>query len=557
MKKTIISALFLGLITLAFAGPKYDANYKLISKSYTINDDGSIDYHFRKELQLFTYPAFDKFGETLIWYNPDFQTLTINESYTIRKDGSKVETPSNAFNPSLPETCTDCERFNNIREMVVTHTALEYDAIIVLDYTIHSNNFFLSELMDKVILAEAAPIERYEVSVNMPRNCNIYSFLNYYDKNKTEAESFNQDSSRHIASWTFTNLPQTSADAYQLPIQTPYLMLTTLSSPSSIVDKMVKQNAFMLPESTLFKETIEPLMEGKKTEMEKIIAVRNYVADNIHTNHVPLHYLNYVMASPVTVWNTNCGTAVEKDLLLQAILSSFNITTTFGLLLNDLWPDPQSMLRVLINNEYYYLSATNKSALSLEVGKVGDTFIPFSKEMLVTFNQRPIHIDIQADMRINKPTDDVEVSMKRNTIQSPYTHYLTPRETKACSANCSKVGANYYQVNIDKTVGGSTLNAAYLSQYRKLPVFANVTDEYYVYQITLPAGARWLTQPTRIEKSYDDGSMVIDIAIDGQVLTLTRKLTIKDSVIPVKQYKKFRSMMSEWNAARNLIFSTK
>ena len=85
--------------------------------------------------------TFDHFGETFITYNPDFQELIINEAYTIRKDGSKVETPRNAFNPMLPEGCTKCERLNGIRTMVVTHTALEYDAVIVLDYTIRSKNF--------------------------------------------------------------------------------------------------------------------------------------------------------------------------------------------------------------------------------------------------------------------------------------------------------------------------------------------------------------------------------------------------------------------------------
>ena len=33
----------------------------------------------------------------------------------IRKDGSRVETPENAFNPMLPEGCTKCERLNGIR----------------------------------------------------------------------------------------------------------------------------------------------------------------------------------------------------------------------------------------------------------------------------------------------------------------------------------------------------------------------------------------------------------------------------------------------------------
>ena len=175
MKKIIIltSILFIGLI--AFAGPKYDATYRLISKSYTLNKDGSMDYRYRKELQLFSKAAFDTYGETFIWYNPEYQTLTINEAYTIRKDGSKVQTPANAFNPSLPYACENCERFNGIREMVVTHTALEYDATIVLDYTIHTEQPFMKELMERVELYEDEPIDQYEVSVAVPENMRFYA----------------------------------------------------------------------------------------------------------------------------------------------------------------------------------------------------------------------------------------------------------------------------------------------------------------------------------------------------------------------------------------------
>ena len=158
-KNIIFSIIAVCFCFAAFAkAPEKDAVYHLISESYTLNKDGSSEFRKRVELQIFTRMTFDEFGETFITYNPDFQDLIINEAYTIRKDGSKVETPANAFNPMLPEGCTKCERLNGIRTMVVTHTALEYDATIVLDYTIRSKTFFFQELMEKVDLSYALPI---------------------------------------------------------------------------------------------------------------------------------------------------------------------------------------------------------------------------------------------------------------------------------------------------------------------------------------------------------------------------------------------------------------
>ena len=136
MKYRLLILLFLLSSALTTtAQKKYDAVFKKIDKSYTLHDDGSIDYTYRKELQLNSQRSFDKmYGETFIVYNPEYQELKINEAYTIRKDGSRVNTPANAFNEVLPSNCTDCGRYSGVKEMVVTHTALEYGATIVLDY---------------------------------------------------------------------------------------------------------------------------------------------------------------------------------------------------------------------------------------------------------------------------------------------------------------------------------------------------------------------------------------------------------------------------------------
>lgn len=98
---------------------------------------------------------------------------------------------------------------------------------------------------------------------------------------------------------------------------------------------------------------------------------------------------------------------------------------------------------------------------------------------------------------------------------------------------------------------------AYLNQSRTLPVYSARTNESYVTQITLPAGSRWLTQPSRIERKYDKGSVVIDVAIDGQVLTLTRRLIIEEETISTKQYKKFRAMIAEWNVTPKFTFTSR
>ena len=197
MKKTfkiVLAAAILSIFNFEYSVSfAQNAEYNLIRRTYTINDNGSIDIRFRKEIKLLRNRAITAYadkGETFILYNPAIDQLTINESYTIRKDGSRVETPQNAFIDQLPSQCENCGRYNGIRERAVIHTALEYDCIIVLDYTIHRKRTYLNE---EIILSEDCPIKEYEIIVDAPKG-SLFSFYS----NDSKVKSFRKILQRGI-----------------------------------------------------------------------------------------------------------------------------------------------------------------------------------------------------------------------------------------------------------------------------------------------------------------------------------------------------------------------
>ena len=135
IKIAILPVLFLLIpVFLSAQNENYDAEYLKLVKEYSLNDDGSFDFHLRKEIKLNTHFAFHRlFGETFIVYNPQFQSLKINECFTVMADGKKVVAPENAFNEVLPGFARDIAAYNHLREMVVTHTGLEVGGVITLD----------------------------------------------------------------------------------------------------------------------------------------------------------------------------------------------------------------------------------------------------------------------------------------------------------------------------------------------------------------------------------------------------------------------------------------
>ena len=96
----IIGMLLLAVLPVRAAS---EAEFRKLSKTYTLRADGSQEMRVQKELTLFTHAAMNGlYGETFIVYNPDFQKLEIHASYTRQKDGTVVQTPANAFVEVLP-----------------------------------------------------------------------------------------------------------------------------------------------------------------------------------------------------------------------------------------------------------------------------------------------------------------------------------------------------------------------------------------------------------------------------------------------------------------------
>ncbi len=553
IKRLSLLVLLLVITQTAFCGkPKPDAVYHLIRKEYKINEDGSTDMRFRKEMQLFSHDAFfHTYGETLILYNADFQTLTINEAYTVRKDGSKVETPANAFNPSLPAGCTDCERFNTIREMVVTHTALEYDATIVLDYTIHTEANFLGIWMERVDLCEPAPIERYEVSVTLPAEYNLQYMVNCYGRQVQPAKD--TQNLQYRMSWVFEDLPQRPAEAYLPHDYLPFMMMTTIGDPTAFMSELTFQNAFVPVEKNFYREAAAITVHAA-SDIDKILALRNYVADMIHTNDVSLKQMNYIIASPSTVWQTNCGSRVDKDMLLATLLRASGFQAEFGLLYGSLMDDAESAVKVTIQSGTYYISSAVKSPRSLSVLKAGDTFL--SIQGTIQNFPKPVNsVDLIADFDIvmKDGAPKMDVNVRRSDIHSPQRSSMRP-VSRTPSIRLKNMGSGYYEMTLPENYG-CDLQPSRIAPDRTLPVEVVTGEENYSFTITLPAGARCLTKPYKIEQSSEFGSVMVELVCDGRTLTVNRKLSLKEPFVSGKKnLRRLRDMLVVWETNKRIVF---
>lgn len=196
----IIGILLLAVLP-AQAAP--EAEFRKLSKTYTLRADGSQEVRVQKELTLFTHAAMNSlYGETFIVYDPDFQQLKIHESYTRQKDGTVIKTPANALVEVLPSAAANAPAYNRLKEMVVVHTGLELGATIVLDYSIVSKAGYLPELDVCCPVKELSPIKEYTFRLNVPAGKAIH----YELLNASAKPAITQGSGMKTFTWTLKDV---------------------------------------------------------------------------------------------------------------------------------------------------------------------------------------------------------------------------------------------------------------------------------------------------------------------------------------------------------------
>ncbi len=339
----ILAIILISSIILNAQTESYDAEYLKLVKEYTLNPDGSYDFHYRKEIRLLTHFSFHRlFGETFIVYNPLFQELKINECYTVMADGKKVQAPANAFNEVLPGFARDIPAYNHLREMVVTHTGTEVGAVITLDYTIKTKAGYMPFFFGSEEIGEVVPINSLNIVVSIPSTAGLqfqsYNFREDPGLNGVRGGLYNyEEAGRKIYKWDFRNVPSLSHSPNQDPEQKVCLLFSTSKDMMYAYFAFVNQEAFKSQPGPEIARRVDAAVKDKKTDLNKILALQAVVIDELKLADIPLIYTGYKVRTPATVWQSTNATILEKAILLSEMLKLANINACPVATIPDGW----------------------------------------------------------------------------------------------------------------------------------------------------------------------------------------------------------------------------
>ncbi len=522
-KKTI---LVLSLLVASLSGYAAgdEAQYKSISKSYTIGEDGSYTLQVVKEITLLTHLSFNRlFGETFVEYNPERESIKVNESYTIQADGTVVKAPANAFNEVLPSFAANAPAFNHIKTLVMTHTGLEIGSTIHLDYTITSKPAANGQTPFDVveIIEDRAPVKEYTISFEAPASQPLRFSLS--------GSKVKPQVSGNKTTFKFKGVATASIEKFKPENGSAPTLVATTAAAEFVASKYAEPK---ICNSTTFNEVIKEVITASDAT-SKVEQALVYLNSRVANSALPFIYQDNKERCASTIINSGYATAMEKASLLRAMLTVSG--TPYEMIFvypNTVEADMltlSTLKGVIFKVENKYYSALSPKAIDPSERASLDNFYALSNGSLTA------HQVAASAPSKESYTASVSADM---ASESGYIRF-TPE-------------------HINDGVRGWGLTSLPSSRTDLLEL-KSAADQSQTWTIAMESGVE-LQSPT-FEKTITEsfGTLSISLSKSGNSVTLTRSIKFTKQTISRKEYAKFREFINAWQSSKGaeILFEVK
>jgi len=587
--------LFAGITTLA-QELKSDAVYQEQTKEYTLNKDGSWTYHYNHKLLINTYLAFHNlYGEDFIVYDPAFQKLKINRSVTTMADGKQVATPDNALNELLPGFATNAPAWNRLREMVVTHTALERGATIDFDYLLTTAKGYTPALMGNELLMMNSPVKKLTFILHIPSG----AAFNYEEFNIPVKPVVLKQGGKTTYTWTLTDLAAALREDFRPREQQnrPRIVYVASVKAMDAFAGFASQEAFKCEATADIKEAAATAVKGIDKPVLKALKLQEKVANELNTWQVPLQYSGYKLRNAAATWQSNGGTEAEKAILLTSMLRTQNIQAEPVAVVperfyNKKAASPALLERTLVKvsiqgMEPIFLSPTQpeqqdlrfmlagKRIISLVPGKTQPSEVIGDPKNLLALTG-----NLKLDAELNLAgTLNLELGGRLNPwlkMQKDSTYTSTFLSTVFGNGKITEIVKGKTDIDLSsftcKASAGSFASEKAGHIFFKLPSAPVGADSWHMTElvssrvepleipfplnesydllIAIPENMSLVTPPESLNINNEFGNISVSISVEGNQLHMVRKISITQTMVPVEKYDIFKAMINAWNSKK-------
>ncbi len=591
----LILSLFASIISSA-QDVKSDAVYQEQTKEYTLNKDGSWSYHYSHKIILNTYYSFHNlYGEDFIVFDPAFQKLKINRSVTTMADGKQVATPENAYNELLPGFAANVPAWNRLREMVVTHTALERGASIDFDYTLTTAKGYCPALMGNEQLMMNSPVTKLTFIIHVPSA----SSFNYEQFGIQSKPLVVKQGGKTSYTWTINNVPAALREDFKPKEQQnrPRIVFLASTKSADAFAGFAAQDAFKCEIPAEVKAESARAVTGIDKPLLKALKLQEKVAAELNTWQVPLPVTAYKLRNAAAIWQSNGGTEAEKAVLLTVMLRSQNIQAEpvaviperfyskkvanpaliehFLVKVSLLGMDPVFLSPTQPDQQDNKYSLCGKRIISLVPGKIQSSEVISEPKNLLALTG---NIELTDDLDMNGKLS-LELGCRLNPwlkLQKDSTYASSLISGAFGNGKVTDIVKGKTDIDLSsfsfKATSGSLATEKAGHVFLKLPSFPNGSDSWHMSELvssrtepleipftvnesydlflTIPEGMEMVSPAAKLNLDNDFGSIEILISAEGRQLHIIRKINIINPNVPVEKYESFKTMINTWNSKK-------
>ena len=531
MKRNIIFALAIMFAIQLFAAA--DGTYKKIIDEYTLTADGGITQKVTKVLRHNTHHSFfTLFGETFVVYNPEYQKIKIDTSYTVQKDGTIIKTPENAFNYVLPSIAAKAPDYNKLTELVITHTGLELGATSYLQYTVTTEPGVYNSLdIDEIIGVAGADIDKYQVIVNVPEGTDLrWSLTDSKVKPTVKGGRY---------TWTFTGVKSAKGEA-----ETPYgyggIPHLSVTTSKSLADNLMP----LTIETRDLRRAPREYMQGATDDLKRAEAIQKYIVNGLGTCNVQPFLTANSVRQCGRVMETAYGTEAEKALAMAKLMRAEGLDAQAVIA----FPAAQEVKTIRNIVEYMVLCGGRLYS----VRTLGESLLKWRTSQYSIFDLAGNEIEMQ-------PTDTEitltgKVTLSATKAVQDYKFDVTPlrgNDNGNTFSEESKVAENggYITYTLPSPATGCVDRWSFIRLNKErtaafaIPYKVNEKNEYTI-------ALDGVTSVTKnVSKSIKNsvGSVNISIVNESGKIVIKRSIAINMDIIPAGKYKEFYEIMRLWN----------
>ena len=558
-----------------------DAVYLNLTRTYVLNQDGSMTSTVEKRQKLLTHRAFQSlYGETRITYNPQFQKIVINKSYTENNQNEKIETPSNGYNEVQPGFSNILKPFSHLREMVVTHTGLEKGVVINCAYELNTEAGNIPWLMGDELLQADCPVEKLTILIKVPSGKSLYFKL----LNANVIPKIDRGKEFDSYTWQISDLPQRNREiCTSVCNDQPRLLFSTHTDRLSAVKWLTDQEGFRLPAGDESKKYVEQKISGETSQIVKALKIQEIVVKELNTTPIPALLLAYRIRTPVQVWQINSGTPIEKCCLLSALLKAVGFDAEVCLIIPECYKEEkmpfllvsEPVVKITTSSEgLVLLSAERLNAGNLDLCTNDQVIIPLGFDnRLMNITNTGDKVDVKG-VFVLSPEGKLngELNGSFSNRYNPYRELLRtgglpstlfsglPGKVENFNSvqsnlkfivdkgNAIETRGNFRFLDLMESGNGiSSLHLNPLPSDRiALLELGAPASESYRYSFTIPEGYHLANPVDLVLNKTNVGRLTLRIKQQNRVIEVTRNLEISNSVLTKEQYKNFKELIDKW-----------